>query len=92
MGKRGRKLGDPYNGASLKFSEIAKRLGCSTRTVTSDYKKAINKLRGQRGALEGLLLCVHAVAVRDREIMRCGSAECNPEWIAEHADGGESEE
>ena len=65
----------------LGFEEMAPRIGVSIATATRIYNRAMSKLRKQPGSFEGLLLCIHAVAAREKQGVRCGSVECQREWI-----------
>lgn len=79
----------PWNKSNrlISFVLIAKELGVSVRTVHNDYKSAIQKLKAQN-KYEELLYCVQAVAIKQSELLRAGSAECNKNFCALYSDGG----
>jgi DNA-directed RNA polymerase specialized sigma24 family protein len=77
----------------MPLPEIARRLGVSERTVHTDYKNAVQKLKRQPGAYSILLSVVHAVAVeneqQERDALQPGSVECRREFRALYAEGGD---
>ena len=54
---------------------IARELNVSVATVERDFKKAVKKLKTQN-AFGGLLECIHAVALQDRDALQPYSIEC----------------
>lgn len=75
---------------------IARKLGISERTVSTDYNSALAKLKAQPGAFSLLLAWVHACADVDAmagkqavdrvaPYIGCGSVECRRDWIALYA-------
>jgi hypothetical protein len=62
--------------------EIAQELGISLRTVSYDYRHAMNKLRHVSGAFELILHTIHAVEAQEHDSLQCGSVECNREFLA----------
>ena len=54
---------------------IARELNVSVATVERDFKKAVKKLKIQN-AFGGLLECVHAVALQERDVLQPYSIEC----------------
>jgi hypothetical protein len=66
--------------------EIAEELGISLRTVSYDYRNAMNKLRHVPGAFELILCTIHAVDAQKYDPLQCGSVECNREFLALFAD------
>jgi hypothetical protein len=82
MSKRGPKSWEDSSARVMPMEMIAARLKVSVRTVQSDYSSAVKKLKRTPGAVSGLLRCVQAVAELDRDLLRAGSAECRPEFVA----------
>lgn len=73
------KTGRPGGGLKLKSrEEIAKELGISERTVTSDLRKAEEKLI-KAGVYEEFRLLLIKVHGDIRPPIRAGSIECRPE-------------
>ena len=72
------------NTAYPSFKQIGEAFGMSAGTAFSLYRRGIRKLE-KAGALEGLLCCVQAVAMNERELLSAGSAECNKEFCALHS-------
>jgi hypothetical protein len=66
--------------------DIAEELGVSLRTVSYDYRHAMNKLRHIPGAFELILHTIHAVEVQEHDPLQCGSVECNREFLVLFAD------
>ena len=66
--------------------EIAEELGISLRTVSYDYRHAMNKLRHVPGAFELILHTIHAVEAQEHDPLQCSSVECNRAFLALFAD------
>jgi hypothetical protein len=73
----------------MPFAEIAKALGVSVRTVGNDYKHGIEKLKHIPGAFELILHTIHAVDASQCDLIQCGSAECDKEFLMLYAEDGE---
>lgn len=79
MGRRGKQRYEDVGGV-MPLREIARRLGVSERTASSDYASAVGKLKKTRAF--GLLLpWVQASAALRREVLHAGSAECDAEFV-----------
>ena len=82
MGKRGPKMFEESTQERiLPMRVISQQLGISLRTVESDYRSAVNKLRRIPGAFEIILANVHAVDASEHDPIQCASVECNSEFI-----------
>jgi hypothetical protein len=72
--------GRPNRGVR-RLREIAERLGLSLRTVNTDYKNGIAKLKEIPGAYELILECVQGVDASKENLIRCASVECDKRFI-----------
>jgi hypothetical protein len=66
----------------LSFREIGEQLGIPESTAYSLFRRGMKKLERKKGAVEGLLSVVHAVATEEHPILTAGSAECDREFRA----------
>jgi|GEM_PF-2928480 DNA-binding CsgD family transcriptional regulator len=84
MGKRGRKTYEEFANGVMPVRVIAERMGVSERTVTTDLKNAQRKLKNTPEAFPILLDCLYAVAASEKELLQCGSVECDREYIEKY--------
>ena len=78
--KRGRKKGQLSPGAKMDLRDIAKILGISNRTASTDLSKAKRKISEIPGAWELIIRTVHALAAEEEffehDLMQPTSIEC----------------
>lgn len=79
--KRGPKRWEERQRGTMPMRLIAARMGVCDRTVWNLYRQAIEKLRRDPGAVEGLLECIQAAAASKSEILQARSVECRREFV-----------
>jgi hypothetical protein len=88
MGKRGRKgYKDAPEAHAMPFARIAARLGVSTRTVASDFKSGMRKLKAIPGAYEILLEEIQERGRSQIQVLRAGGVECRTDVRSLYCDG-----
>lgn len=85
--KRGPKRWEEERRGTMPMRLIAARMGVCHRTVWNLYRSAIEKLKRDPGAVEGLLECVQAVGASKSEILEARSVECRKRFIERYGQG-----
>lgn len=83
MAKTGPKPYRPGCGRLMPIPDIAKRIGCSQRTIASDLQSALRKLR----AVPDHSIVFEMLRAADKPItLGCSSVECDRSFIALYAE------
>lgn len=85
MAKRGVKSYEESTTAKVvPFRVIAAQLHTSPRVVEREFHSGVNKLKAVPGAFDAMLTLLRIKSVERRMGTRCGSVECNQDFIREN--------